>query len=270
MRRFGSPRQLRQLLQGHPDALADQQPPAMLYAGIVWLTQRLHESAATVVSNLRSLELAGSGENKRQGLQLLGSQAQGARNRIRPLTVSLTTFKHGILDLNRGLSGACKSDATVLQQLQEAAGGLQVRVEGLQEQTRQLGFFGSKTKKKALEEQLGSLQQELADNSARAERLRTAFAELEPILDEGHWLESGLNDLVDYLDTMTKLWTTFGSGVTQLAADASSAQLEDSAWMKTALGLDDAIKQWNAIDAAAKQFTVESLVDLPSKGLGRD
>lgn len=262
---FVTPRQLRQLIQAHPDALADKQQPVMLYAGIVWLVQRLHASAASVVSTLqRLMELAGSSEDMKQGLQRLGSQAQDARNPIGPLIVSLKTFKAGILDANSDLSEACKTEAKALHQLQEAVGGLQVRIESLQEQIEQLGFLSSKKKKKDLQEQLGSLQQELGDNSARAERLRTALGELEPILDEGYWLASGVDDIVDYLDAMTKVWTTFGSGVGQLAADASSAQLEDSAWMKKALGLDNAINQWNAIDRAAKQFTLESLVDFLS------
>jgi DNA repair exonuclease SbcCD ATPase subunit len=210
------------------------------------------------------MELAGSSEDMKRGLQLLGSQAQDARNAIGPLTVSLKSFKTSILDANSSLYEAFKAGAQVLQQTQEAVGGLQVRIESLQEQIEQLGFLSSKKKKKDLQEQLDNLQQELGDKSAEAERLRSAFGELEPILDEGHWLASGVDDLVDYLNAMTKVWTTFGSDVGQLAADASSDQLEDPAWMKKALGLDDAINQWNAVDQAAKKFTEASLVDFPS------
>ena len=261
---FGTPRQLRQLIRTHPDALADKQQPAILYAGIVWLVQRLHASAASVVSTLQSLgKHAGSSEDMKRGLQLLGNQAQDARNPIGPLIVSLKKFKTHILDANSSLSDAFEDSAGALQKAQEAVGGLKVRIESLQKKIDNLGFLSSKKKKKDLQEQLDNLQQDLGNKSAEAERLRSAFGKLEPILGEGHWLASGVDDLVDCLNTMTKVWTTFGSDVGQLAADASSDQLEDPAWMKKALGLDDAIKQWNTVDRAAKQFTEASLADFP-------
>jgi hypothetical protein len=263
-KKFGSPRRLRQLVVERPNALADREPPPMLYASIVWLVQRSHESATRVVSFLQSLmESAGSSDDVKAGLQFLGSKAEEARTPIGPLISSLKMFKAGILDANNGLSVACKAGAQTLHQMQEIVGGLEVRVESLKKQIEELGFFGFR-KKPELERQLQSLREELADNSACAEKLRTALGKLEPIMNEGFWLQSGVDDLVDFLDKLRKVWTTFGSGLTQLAADSSDAQLGDSVWMEKALGLDAAIRQWNAIGQAAKQFTVESLVDLPS------
>jgi len=60
---------------------------------------------------------------------------------------------------------------------------------------------------------------------------------------------------------LRKVLTTFGSGLTQLAVDSASAQIGDPAALKRTLGLDEAVKQWTAIDQAASQFTVEPMVD---------
>jgi hypothetical protein len=261
---FGSPRRLRQLLIERPNTLADAAPPPLLYASIVWCIQRLHASAGTMVSFLQALvEGVKSGEAVKEGFQLFGSEAQKARTPIGPLISSLKTFKAEILNAHSGVSAACKADAQTLRQMQETIGGLEVRVESVQKQIDELGFF-SRGKKPALEQELQSLRQDLAHNSARAEQLRTALGKLEPILNEGFWLQSSVDNLVDFLDKLRKVWTTLGSGLAQLAVDSSDAQLGDAAWMEKVLGFDAAIKQWTAIDRAAKQFAAESLVDLPS------
>ncbi len=260
--KFGSPKRLRQLIAENPNALADDEPPLMLYASIVWWVHRLHESAASVVSFSKSvMESAKSGADVKEGLQCLGHQAEKGRNPIGPLIASLKTFKVGILSANNDLSETCKIDAQSLQQMQESVGGMEYKVESLKKQIDGLGFFSS-GKKKQLELELQSLRQQLVDKTACAEKLRAALGELEPILGEGYWLQSGVDDLVDFLDKLRKVWTTFGSGVAQLAADASDDQLEDQVWMKKALGFDEAIKQWTAIEQAAKQFIAESLVDI--------
>ncbi|MFZ4701329.1 MAG: hypothetical protein ACOYMG_14865, partial [Candidatus Methylumidiphilus sp.] len=177
--KFGSPKRLRQLVAENPNALADDEPPPMLYASIVWWGHRLHESAASVVSFSQSvMELAKSGADVKEGLQCLGGQAEKARNPIGPLIATLKTFKVGILSANNALSETCKIDAQSLQQMQEAVGGMKYKVESLKKQIDKLGFFSS-GKKKQLELELQSLRQQLADKTASAEKLRAALGELE-------------------------------------------------------------------------------------------
>ena len=264
--RFGSPKGLRQLLVENPEVLAAENPPSMLYASIVWLIQHLHESAAVTVSTLQSLlQSAGSGRDVRDGLLVLGRKADNARNPIANSRTSLESFKSAIIAANNDLAEAYKTDAGLLQQKQERVGALQVQLEGVQKKIDELGIFSSKQKRTELEQELGGLQQELKDIMARSETLRTAIAELESILEDGAWIKSGLDDLLGFLDNKRKMWTDLGSGLTQLAADASEAQLGDSTFVKKALGFDESVQQWNAIDHAAKQFAVNSLVDIPTR-----
>jgi hypothetical protein len=267
-RGFGSPKALRQLLVERPDSLAktDGPPSPLLYIQILWLVQRLHQSAGVVSSYLGSLaRLEGSSEDVKAALQVLGGAIEKARSPIGPLIDSLKPFKTRILSAYNELSDACKTDADALQKMQESVGGLQVRVESLQKQIDQLGIFSTKADRAQLEQQLLSTKQELAGTPTRADKLRAALGGLEPILSEGNWLESGVDDFVDFLGNLRKVLTTFGSGLTQLAVDSVSAQIGDPATLQRTLGLDEAIKQWTAIDEAAKQFTVESLIDRPGQ-----
>jgi hypothetical protein len=261
---FGSPKGLRQLLTGNPSLLAHAHPPSMLYAAIVWLAQRLHESAASTVSFLQTLLDARSGKDVKAGLQELGTNAGNAMRIISDLNVRLSAFKNEIIAANNALSGAYKADTEILQRQQEEVGALQVRVEGVQKKINDLGFLSSKQKRTGLEQELSDSQQKLKTTVTQSETRRTAIREIESILEDGNWLKSSLDDLMSFLDNLRKVWTDFGSGLTQLAADASDTQLGDLAFVKKALGLDDAIKQWKVIDQAAKQFTVESLVDIPT------
>jgi len=259
---FGSPRRLRQLLLERPNALADAQPAATFYAGIVWLAQHLHESAAFVVSVLRTMgESAASANDLKEGLQLLGRRAQDARTSIGPVIGSLRDFKSRILNSNSAFSDAFKTDAEHLHKMQEAVGGLKVRVETLQKEIDEIGIFGA-GRKHELESQLQSLRQEFEGKSVQAEKLRAALGKLEPIREEAPWLEPSLDDLIEFFDKSRTVWTTFGSGLSQLVADASDDQLKDPAWLKKVLGLDEAVKQWQAIDQAAKLFAAASLVDI--------
>jgi hypothetical protein len=259
---FGSPKALRQLLVKNPNVLADSTPPSMLYTSIVWLVQRLHQSAAYTVSFLQGFLEARSGVDVKAGLQELGTTAGKAMQPISDLSVLLSDFKNKIIASNNDLSEACKADADLLHRKQEEVGALHVRVENVQKQIDELGFISSKRKRTEFEHELYFLKLEEKDTVAQAEKLRVAIGGLESILEDGAWLKSSLDDLLEFLDKLRKVWTTFGSNLTQMAVDASDDQLRDLNFVKKALGLDESIKQWHGIDQAAKQFTVEALVDI--------
>jgi hypothetical protein len=259
---FGTPQRLRQLLKERPALLAAEQPPALLYAAMVWEMQRLHESAAAVISFLQSLAGAAgsSGKLPREGLQEIGRLGEQTRMPIAPLISALKGFKDTILSANGTLAAVSKTDAEALHKLQEELGGLQVKMGSMQKELAGMGFF-SFGKKDDLEARLKALQTEFSENSARAEQLRLSLSRIEPILDEGYWVEPALNELVTFLEQLRKIGTSFGSGVAQLAADSSELQLQDAAWLGKKLGIDQAVNQWSAIDRAAKQFAVQALVD---------
>lgn len=260
---FGSPKQLRQLIQEQPNALAGDQPPASLYASVAWMVQHLHQSASSVIATLQSFPSSTTAAgDMRTGLQRLGADAQTARGAIGPLVAALKSFKANIVEANAALSEAYRTDAATLQQLQEQTGSLQVKLASAQTRIEQLGFF-SAGKKRELEREQEALKQQQQDTSVRSEDLRAALAAIEPIQDEGFWLEPGIDDLVSFLDGLRKVLTTFGSGVTQLAADAADNQLADPAGMQKLLGKDASIEQWKAINEAASHFVARALIDFP-------
>jgi hypothetical protein len=258
---FGSPRHLRQLLIERPDTLAGTQAPATFYAGIVWLAQQLHETAAFLVSALSTIAERPGPNDLKAGLQLLGSRAHEARTSIGPLIGSLRNFKARAEEANGALSASFASDAKDLHQLQQAVGALRVQIESVNRQIGEIGLFGSRQKRE-LEGQLRSLESELADKSAQAEQLRAALGKLEPIHEEASWLEPSMKDLIEFFEKARTAWTAFGSGLAQLVADAADDQLGDWIWVKRTLGLDEAISQWMAIDQAATRFVTAALVDI--------
>jgi hypothetical protein len=264
---FGSPKALRQLLVEQPNALATDGPPSPKpYIQIVWLTQNLHNTAGSINSMLGYVaEAAGQSKNLSEDVKALlpelGRAIERGRAPIGPLIDSLRPFKADILSAYNELSAACQADADALQKMQESVGGLQVTEARLQKEIGELGILSSRATRTSLEQQLQSAQQQLQGTSMRADKLREALGRLEPILNEGRWLESGVDDLVDFLGNLRKVLTTFGSSLTQLAVDATPAEIGTPAALARTLGLDEAVKQWAAIDAGAKQFTVESLVD---------
>ena len=73
---------------------------------------------------------------------------------------------------------------------------------------------------------MDTLKQEEKDTVAQAEKLRVGVGELESILKDGAWLKSSLDDLLEFLYKLRKVWTTFGSNLTQMAVDASDVSSE--------------------------------------------
>lgn len=176
---------------------------------------------------------------------------------------ALTRFKTAILDANAALAAAYTDDANTLRQAQEEVGRFTVKVDTLQKAVARLGFF-SGGKKQELGQELATLQQQKDAISDRSEQLRAALAVVEPIQNEGFWLEPGVNDLVDFLCKLRQVLTTFGSAMTQVAADASDAQLQDTAGMEPVLGKEAAVCKWGAVNKAAERFLLHAIEDFPA------
>ncbi len=254
--RFGSPRQVRAWVRANPDTWAKDPAPPTLLANVVWLVKHLQLSATTVASMLEGIQATGaSGAAVKERLARLGSVAEEARRPIGPLAAALDSFKSEVEAANGRLSNACKALAESLQHLQEDVGAARVRVETSAQEVEKAWPLGRKQKREKLE----AMRLELAGHEKRAEALRAVVAMLEPILAEGHWLPSGVADLAQFLDRLRKAWTSFGSGVTQLVADGSDAQLEDAAWLAQVLRTEEATKQWSAIARATGRFVGEAI-----------
>jgi hypothetical protein len=266
-RRFGFPRELRRLLAERPDVLMDDSASPLLYVRIIAVVQRLQAGATAAVSILQSVREARTRDEVHAALRLLGSKAEHARAPVGPLIEALKTFKPPIVAANSTLAAAVKADAEELRRLQEAVGALRVRIESEQKRIDGLGVFTGPRKRKDADAQLHELERELADTSAHATSRRAALARLEPIVESGGWLAQALDDLIDFMEKVTKTWTAFGSGVMQAAADWSNAALQDGAPFEQ---VEEAIRQWTAIERAARQFVATSLVDAPASGMRTD
>ncbi len=263
---FGSPQQLQALIKDNANALAAEQPPQTLYAGTAWMVDHLHRSARSITETLQNFaSLSGSPGAVKTALRQLGGDAEQARRAIGPMVEALKGFKTAVLDANGALTTAFAQDADTLRQMQEDVGRLTAKADAVEQQIAKLGFFSS-GKKHELEQELAALSQQKAALSDRSEAVRMALAGVELVQNEGFWLESGVDDLVGFLDRLRQVLTTFGSGLTQVAADAPEAKLQEAAGMEPILGTATAISQWNAIAAAAEKFLNRSTVAFADAG----
>lgn len=264
--KFGSARQLRMLIQsqagtqgqtgtqGQAGVLAADRPPETLFGGAAWMVDHLRRSACSISATLQNFpSLSSSPGAVKNALRQLGGDAQRARQAIGPMVEALKDFKTAALDANGALATAYAQDAAALRQMQEDLGRFKAKAENLEQQIGQLGFF-SAGKKQELEQELTALNEEKNALSVQSEALRAALGAVERVQNEGFWLEPGVDDLVGFLDRLRQVLTAFGSGMTQVAADASDAQLQDVAGMEPVLGKTEAIKQWKAIAEAAGAF----------------
>jgi hypothetical protein len=260
VRRFGSPSLVRELMGDQPRALCVDTAPEMPYAALVWWSSGLQAAAAQVAAILQALpKPAGDGEPQQELLRTLGGVADRAWRRIAPLSDALAGFKYPLLEANLELSEACRRAGDTLQRIEQEVGGLHERIGRQERQIAQLGLFGAHRKQDLLS-QLHALQKERAQAMGRASRFQIQLGALDGLLDEGVWLESALDGAVDSLEKLKEAWAEFGWGVTQLAADASPAQLAEASWIEHALARTEAVRQWTALERAARRFSDELLL----------
>lgn len=247
IRRFGSPAQVRQLLRDNPRALSGETAPAMAHVTLTWWAASLQASSGMVASVLH--RPAGDGGRHDEQLQVLGKAADNARQRITPLIDALTGASTPLLDANRGVAEACKRASDLLQRTHADVAGLHEQVGRQERHIAQLGLFGAHRKHDVLT-QLHALQKDRAEAMARSSRLQVQLGTLDALLDEGVWIEAALAEAIDSLDKLRTAWTRFGSGVAQGAADTGQA-----------VDCAEVIRQWAALERAAREFAAASLVD---------
>ena len=233
-------------------SLREALPPEGLTAGVLQVVRRLQEGAATMAATLRRL---GRPEAAwKEGLLQLGRIAQDSRSGISSIASELRSFVPPLVRANGELATALAADADGLRKAYEALGALQARIAQAERDVRKQGFLASLSRPSAAEKKLQALQEQLALESQQAEDLRQAVASVALVIDEAGWVEPALGALASFVEQAQKAWTQVGSGVAQVAADASAAQLEDAAWRENALGAQQATAQWQAIALAAQAF----------------
>lgn len=255
---FGAQKQLNQYLNDSSDLLRDGRKPAMLYASILCLMQRLHDNASSIASSLQSLLEHSSGSDVKILLQGMGTYAGITMNIISDTSGRLSLLKNKIIDANQELDSAYRHEVQLLCLQQSAIGSLQYRINNLHKGESRSKLFFSMRDSREHDIELQLLQHELRELEFQSETLRRAVGKMESVLDCGHWLKSGFADLLGFLEDLRKIFSDFGSGLTQLAADALEVQLEDHEFLRLTLGIDDAIHRWNMIGQAAIEFVSQS------------
>lgn len=261
VRHFGSPRRLRRLLRENPECLAAAVPPTDLYAHLVWLVQRWHESASNIVSRLRHMVSASSSSSElRQGLRTFGREAEGLRRHTSVLTDRFRAFEPDLLQADAAFVHGMELQTHRLREVQGAIGGRRVEIESLEARMADLGIL-HRTRKQTMQRALTEKRRQLEESVRQGDVLRRDVQRLESLLESGPWLAQGCEGVIEALDIAHSLWTTFGSACAQLAVDATGTQLEDSDALKTALGFDSAVEAWGTIDRATQGFVADALVD---------
>lgn len=251
---FGTPQQLRITLQNTPNLLKESKHPKAIYDAIIWLIQRTGEGSSAMLEALNSITKRPMSSEGVQSTLLKASQlAQSVLNPIADILSSIDDFKAKYPVAHQRFSANYQQKAAILHSLQENVGSIQAQIDEIKRKINSLGFF-NQGKKHELSNELNRLGVDYTRASDQAEKLRTRLSLLEPMINEGNWLEPGLNDLRDFCNKLRTLWVEMGSNMAQLAIDASDAQLQDPTWLKSTLGDADAIRQWMAIQDASFVF----------------
>lgn len=251
---FGTPYQLAMSLKNTPNLLQGTQTPKPIYEAINCLIRRNEEGSAVMIKNLETMaQKPKSSIEIQDTLLMLAQLATSVMSPIGDILSTLDQFNEKCIKAHLSFSLSCQNEADVLHTQQEKAFDLQEKIDNVRSQISSLGFFGQ-GKKSELMDQLKRLENEFQQTSDQSGKIRTQLSILEPLLAEGCWLQSGLNDLSDFINKLRKLWAEVGTNMAQLAIDASDAQLHDPAWLKTTLGCGDAIHQWRTIHQASSAF----------------
>lgn len=227
--------------------------PAQPYAGIVWLVKRLQVLAQDTRALLLTLRSGAGASERRAALASLMALAVAARDLGSPLLPQLQAFQDAIARANEDFSQAVSTLGQTLQARFEAVGAQQSRLRSLEDKLQHTSALHP-LRRKELQAGIAAANRDLEAMGADAEQLRLQVAALQQAVDEGGWLGVTLGALLDFLQKLRAAWAAFGSGLTQLDAEAGDAQLRDAGWIGQQLMLDQAMPRWQALADAAGGF----------------
>jgi hypothetical protein len=263
---FGTPAQL----SADPDQLHAQDRAARPYAAFAWTIRRLYSAARDTLAAVRSCTSPGATPlMRRESLQGLGALAARARDQASALLPELQQFRSAILQAHQQFGAAMAGISASLQFEWEAVGAQRARLENLQAQLNQTSILHPH-KRHELGVQIRDAEDALTVATTKAEQLRQHAAELHELVQDGAWLDTSLAGISDFLQNLRAAWATFGAAMTQLAADATDAQLADSSWLDHQLDPEDALPRWQALADAADRFSVEATVTKQPISLRRE
>lgn len=256
---FGSPMLVRQQLREQPAILSGELAPESPYAAVTWWTGGLQEAAGMTASILQRMAQPHDGAaGTRNHLRLLGAIADQARRRIAPLLDGLTDARVALLEANRTLCDASVRVGEMLLHRQGAVTAAHDRVSRLERQLAHLGLFNAH-RKQAVLSRLHAMQRDRAAAMQREHSIKLQLRAFDALLDEGAWIGPALADAIESLEKLRTAWTRFGTGMTQLSDDSADWELADAHWLERTLGLAEAVRQWSALERAARDFMAELL-----------
>jgi hypothetical protein len=258
---FGTPAQL----AADPGLLNSAERPERPYAAFAWTVRRLYTAARNALSALRSCTTPGATPLlRREALQGLGTLSARSRDQASALLPEVQQFRTAILRAHQQFGTAMAGISGSLQAEWEAVGAQRARLENLQAQLQQSSILHPH-RRHELGVQIRDAEQALEVATVKAEQLRLHAAELHELVQDGAWLDTCLGGIVDFLQNLRAAWASFGAAMTQLAADASDAQLSDAAWLDSQLDPEESLPRWQALADAADRFSIEaSVVQLPT------
>ena len=256
---FGSPAMVLQQLRDQPAILSGDLAPEAPYAAVIWWTGGLQEAAGMAASVFQRMTTPHtSAADIRSHLRLLAAIADQARRRVAPLLDGLTDARVALLETNRALSDASVRVGDMLLHRQDAVTGAHERVSRLERQLARLGLFNAH-RKQAVLSRLHAMQRDRAAAMQREHCIELQLRAFDALLDEGAWIGPALADAIESLEKLRTAWTRFGAGMTQLAVESADAELADGRWLERTLGPAEAVRQWSALERAARDFMADLL-----------
>jgi hypothetical protein len=229
---FGGPQELMSTLASNPRALIGSQPPADIYGQAIWFAGQVVSAARTASATLAQLPA------------LTEAWAHLPEEDISGLI-------RGVID---GPGGLVETAENVAQKADE----FRRRIGDDAGSRRKDAFAAFLAAGGELQRQVTGLAsgkaENLADLQATAEgvgrRIRAHLDNLE-LSAASVGVAAVLDNLTAALKQIASAWRTAGQSMSKAIAAADPQELSDPAYLKTALNLDEAVKEWAAFADAS-------------------
>jgi hypothetical protein len=254
-------------LANTPDYLFQANPPADIYAQLVWVASRAESAAQAFGSTFPLVEsllspampVAQRAASLRRVLSgpgglaataaLVAGQVQGVRGSLAPLTpqfnAALQTFHQ----------------TQVINQANVAIGELESSVTRLGTQAAEAREkAGSWLGKAKAEKELAELEQQIAAKNEELKRKQMLVDDTDALFTAGNRVVPALASIDEKLRILAKVFTDASDRLTTASQISSTDQLSDYKWLAGALDFPAAWQRWNGIQKQAQAF-VQSATD---------
>jgi hypothetical protein len=267
-RKLGGPESTKRRIASDGSYLLGADPPDEVYANIVWVAMLAGNAANAIASAFESLpglmESAGSSADERakRAKQVLSgngglvSTAETVARRIEEVRGKVAPYAQPFKKASLAFQ-----ESEVLNQANQAIGGLEADLERLQKEAEQAkektkGWFGADKAK----EQLQALTGQISETKAELERKKSLDAEMGDFFVSVSSVPPALSNLGESLKKLGKVFADAADRMSMTAKNASPAQLGDYSWLSGALNLPAETQRWKEIGTAAQSFVQGALV----------